>query len=313
MDLKETFDQTKPNIKHLVISSGVMYFLSFYGALKHTHQQGIWKVEKLESIYATSAGALTAIIIILGYDWQILDNYFINRPWQNTYKLNMASFFNMFQDCGLFDIKAVENVLHPLLNGKNIEPNITLKDFYELIPIDLHFFTTNLNTFSKIDISHTTHPDWTVIEAVYASACAPLLLVPLLKDGETYIDGAFFVKNPLNECLLNNAKSDEILCINKKSDFLKSYSKNPSIDDSKTPGFTFPPLFNYIYKIITVVGEKLIIPVPKIQHEMQIGKSTIDEHDIYSIINDSENRKNFIDHGVEVATQFTNEILIIQS
>jgi hypothetical protein len=88
-----------------------MYFFAFYGALKYTNQQGLWNLQNIKTIYATSAGALTSIIIILGYDWEITDNYLINRPWQNDLKINMSSFFNMFQECGLFDINVIEIIL----------------------------------------------------------------------------------------------------------------------------------------------------------------------------------------------------------
>jgi predicted patatin/cPLA2 family phospholipase len=210
----------------------------------------------------------------------------------------------MFQECGLFDINVIEIILSPLLKGKDIDPNITLKDFYEITKIDIHFFTTNLNEFEKVDVNHISHPEWTVLEAVYASSCAPLLCKPLIKDGITYIDGAFFVKNPLNECILNeNVNPDEILCVHKKN-------TNKCYQDIIETNSDIPPLFNYIHKLISAISYKLILHTPKILYNIQINKTSIDEHDVYSVINNINSRKLLIEHGIETSKQFLESLSV---
>ena len=52
-----------PIIKHLVISGGGAAGFSYYGVLKQTQLKGLWKLEDIQSIYATSAGAILAVII----------------------------------------------------------------------------------------------------------------------------------------------------------------------------------------------------------------------------------------------------------
>ena len=51
-------------------------------------------------------------------------------------------------------------MLKPLLTAKDLTEEITLKEYYEYNQIDLHFFTVEMNSFQKIDVSHKTHPNF---------------------------------------------------------------------------------------------------------------------------------------------------------
>ena len=54
-------------IKHIVIPGGGGTGFIAYGALKESHNRGIWNIENIESIYGTSAGAIIAIFIAIIY------------------------------------------------------------------------------------------------------------------------------------------------------------------------------------------------------------------------------------------------------
>ena len=61
-------------IKHIVINGGGPNMWYMYGALKHLHEKSIWNLENIESVYATSAGALLFTILVLINDWDDIDN-----------------------------------------------------------------------------------------------------------------------------------------------------------------------------------------------------------------------------------------------
>jgi predicted patatin/cPLA2 family phospholipase len=67
-----------------------------------------------------------------------------------------------------------------------------MKEFYDYSKIDIHLYCTELAGFKFVDISHKTHPEWKVIDAVYASSALPLLFAPHLHEGKYYIDGGIF-------------------------------------------------------------------------------------------------------------------------
>jgi predicted acylesterase/phospholipase RssA len=56
-------------IKHLVISGGGPTLFRTLGALQHLQEAAFWKLEDIESIYGTSAGAIVAVILCLRYEW----------------------------------------------------------------------------------------------------------------------------------------------------------------------------------------------------------------------------------------------------
>ena len=76
-------------IKHIVIAGGGVFLFSSYGALKELNQQGIWNFENIETLYGTSSGAINALILNLNFDWETMDNFLINRPWQHVFKMDM--------------------------------------------------------------------------------------------------------------------------------------------------------------------------------------------------------------------------------
>jgi hypothetical protein len=167
-------------IKHIVISGGGVTGLSFYGILRETHRNKLWCLENIKTIYCTSIGTFLAVVICLGYEWEILDTYFIKRPWQNLFKFDLYSFLNVFEKKGIFDIKIFEEMIGPLFSGMNIPMNITMEEFYKKTGIEIHMFSTDLNSMSYVDISYKTHPKWTVIQSIYCSSIIPIVFEPYI-------------------------------------------------------------------------------------------------------------------------------------
>jgi len=279
-------------IKHIVISGGGPTGLSYYGVLKETYNQGLWRFENIQTIYGTSVGAIISVILCLNYDWETLDEYLIKRPWSNVYKFNMYSLIDSYQKRGIFDIKVIEETFSPLFHGKDISLDITMKEFYELTNIELHMFATELISYKLIDFSYKTHPDWKVIEVVYCSACLPIIFSPHLKGQECYCDGGFISNYPLEYCMKNGAKETEILGIRRTD---KNTVVN-TLNDSSS-------LLDFIMIIINNVAKRMF----SIDKEIYIKNEYIIESDptsiynIYSFVNSSEDRKNFINMGIEKA------------
>ena len=129
-------------IKHLVISGGGIAGITAYSILRESNQYGFWNIENIESIYGTSAGAIIAVFISLKYDWSDIDNYIIKRPWENVFKIDVGAVLRSFDAKGIFGKKIVEEMLFPLLKGKDLPTSITMKELYEYNNIAIHLFTT---------------------------------------------------------------------------------------------------------------------------------------------------------------------------
>jgi predicted acylesterase/phospholipase RssA len=198
-------------IKHLVISGGGPLGLRFIGALKLLEERSYWKREHIESIYGTSIGSIIGAMVCLKYEWNILNQYIIERPWHDAFKITATQILQSYYNKGLFDHKITEIIFKPLLQAKDLSLDITLQEFYDFSNIDFHVFTFELNQFKTIELSHTTHPNLSLIKALTMSSALPGLFMPTIIDGGCYVDGGVMNNYPLNECLRDHPNKEEVL------------------------------------------------------------------------------------------------------
>jgi predicted acylesterase/phospholipase RssA len=89
-----------------------------------------------------------------------------------------------------------------------------MKEFYELTSIELYFYTVEVNNFVLKELSYIHTPDLSLIDAIYMSSTVPIIMVPLIKNNECYVDGGLICNYPIYESLKNNKiNKDEILGI----------------------------------------------------------------------------------------------------
>jgi predicted acylesterase/phospholipase RssA len=223
----------------------------------------------------------------LGYDWQETDDYFIKRPLQNVFKLNIYSMFDCIQNKGIFNKKSIEDILSPLFAGKDIPIGITMKDFYDLNGIEIHSFATELNSFSLIDMSYKTHPDWTVLDVVYSSCSLPIVFTPLFYENKTYCDGGFLSNYPLKQCIDNGADPSEILGMYRLQE---SGTESSFTQESNIMDYLITIMNNTIEKIIIYPNREVIGIECSLPSSMSFDIAN-------GILNSHEERKRLIDLG----------------
>jgi predicted acylesterase/phospholipase RssA len=286
----ENITPTKNIIKHLVLSGGGVVGLSFYGLLRETNKKGLWDISNIKTIYGTSVGSIISIFIALHYDWDTLDDFIIKRPWQNVYKLSIDSFLYAFHNKGILDKKIMEHTFSPLFKGKDIDINVTMKEFYEITKIEIHIMTVDINTYDLVDISFKTHPDWMVIDAVYCSCCLPILFQPIIKENMCYCDGGFMANYPVKQCMENGAKSNEIFGMCRSSIF----DSSSYITDKST---LFDYILNILYKTISKILNKN--EGQQIYKEAIVQCPPLSIYDIYETASSMEKRLELIQKGCE--------------
>ena len=198
-------------IKHIVISGGGPTGFLSYGAAKYLAQQGFWSHDNIETIYGTSIGSLIGAMLCLKHEWDTLDDYIVKRPWEKVI-VNSLEMFDLFAQKGVAKLKLLDDIMQPLLESKDLSINTTLLEFYEYSRISLNVFTVDINKFEKVHISHATHPNLPLMDAIKMSCCMPLLFQPIVRDGCCYIDGGIMVNYPLRECLeTTKCSTNEVL------------------------------------------------------------------------------------------------------
>jgi len=280
-----------PTIKHLVLSGGGTYGLIAYGALKQGNIMGQWSIDNIQSIYGTSIGSMFAVVLALKYDWKTLDDYFIKRPWHHIFKYDVYSIFGAFERRGIFNVKIMEEMFLPLFSGLDdaIDINITMQQFFEKTKIDIHVFATDINEFEPVDISHTTHPNWRVVDAVYASSCLPIFFSPFMKDDRYYVDGGIFLNYPLEPCFNRpDINPDEILGIRKN--YLNSLNDNITEQSN---------LMDYVLILLNKTFTKLIkTDNIKLKNEIVIDAVVVSAFELFQMASSMEKRIQLIDAGI---------------
>ena len=295
--LEDTAEPSPPppkKIKHLVIPGGGGTGFVSYGALRESHKQGKWNIADIETIYGTSIGAIFAVVLCLKYDWDVIDDYLIKRPWHRVFKLDIYNILDSFQKKGIFNIQVMEEMFKPLFKGLDIPITVTFQELYDITKIEIHTFCVDLKRFEPVDMSYKTHPEWKVVDAVYASACLPILFSPFEKDGCKYLDGGFFLNYPIQPCIDNGADIDEILGI----------MQRPKTESHDLPSES--NLFDYILMIFHntiafVLSHKT--NYIRIKNEIEIQSSVISIYNIVELISSSDERIKYINNGVEAFVQ----------
>ena len=303
-------------IKHIVLCGGGPVGLVSYGAIKELINNKIIKYNNIKSIYSTSIGSFVALIILFNLDYDWIDDFLIKRPWENLVNFSSTDYFSLFFTKGLCDENFFSNCLKPLFLTADIPIDITLKQFYQINKIDWHIFTSNLNTFSKVDLNHKTHPNLTIIEAITMSSSIPLLIKPPFYNDEYYLDGGMFGNCSSLECLTNeNCNEYEMLSfINDKCnpiDLSNNYLNNIN-DISNNKLDANVDIISFIIYIIKIVFKKVIMFEPKksLNNKNSINVCLtpyfLDINYWFYVFSNKEERSRLIKLGKSQATNFIN-------
>lgn len=296
------------HIQHIVLPGGGPNFPILYGAIKRLYTINYWSCENIKSIHGTSCGTIVGFIILLvllGMEWDDVDNYFINRPWNNVYELSPEMLMNMYREKGLINLSHFETTFKPLMNTVDLALNITLHELYIKTNIDFCLYVTNF-TDMKLDIlSHKTHPDLKILTAIHMSCALPPVIQPVfLDDDKMYIDGGLFANNPIRQALENIEKKEH-------SNILGfSINYNEPIFENITPESN---IFEYLGQLLSKMAWECDTTsdkndgIPKLDNIIMLKFKTASKPDFWKkVVNDHVFRAELIKLGEEDADIYIN-------
>ena len=281
-------------IKHLIISGGGPTIIQTLGSLHYLYEHDFIKTDNIESIYATSAGAIIAVLLCLKFEWQTILDYIIMRPWNDVFPINMSCILDTYVNKGIFNITTFEKCMKPLFDAKDVSCEITLLEFYEYSKVEIHFFTFEINVFELVDVSYKTHPDLSLLTALHMTCALPVIISPVCINGKCYIDGGIMVNYPLNKCL--HSEKDEILGFKNK---YENYNEANVIESTST---LLDFLLNFVFKLIYNLStdEKQ----PTIKNEIVFDCKMMNITNLSEALNSIEHRKQLWEYGRETSKLF---------
>ncbi len=293
------------NIKCLVLSGGGIKLYSQIGIIKSLIEKKIINIKDIESIYCTSAGCMLSIPLILGLDIDIISNYYIKRPWDQLFKIDIFNILYSFTSCALINKELLHEAFLPLFNACGIDIDIDLETLYNITNKEIHIYTTNITDGVATDISYLTHPKWKVIDTIHSTMNIPLLFEPLIIENKCYLDGGLLSNFPLNYVPDKYDKSEICgVCFN------FNYRK---ISENKGNNLEFFNLIDYLQYILINGFKRMVKPL----HEL---KTDINEYpyiynldmdngvtitSIINIFSDKDKRQELF----EIGQKYINELL----
>jgi len=287
------------NIKHIVISGGGPSLFQYVSVIQHLDENKIIDLQKIESIYGTSAGSIVGVFLCLKYDWETLNDYLVMRPWHELFHIKIDSIFEAYKNKGLFSKIIFEKALKPLLDAKDLSVDITLKELYEYSKIDLHLYSFEINQFNTEDISHLTHPELRVVDAVMMSCALPVLISPVIIDKKCYMDGGVSSNYPLKYCIDKVGNEDEVLGLCNQYD---EQQKNHVDSESNLLDF----ILCFFFRMFNNLSCNIVNP--KIKYQVNCNVKYVSLNYLKTTVTSVETRKELYEKGVESAKEFIKSL-----
>jgi len=230
----------------------------------------------------------------------VLLNYLVKRPWETLCKNNRFSILELYDSKGIIHRGFFENMFEPLFKSVDIDLDITMLGLYEYNGIEAHIYTTELNQFTSIDISFKTHPEWRVIDAVYASCCVPLFFAPLIIGCDCYVDGGFHLNYPISKYTGN---TEEVLAISLGNPSA-ALSKRKIDSSSNIVDILSTVIFNVIRQTTMFSNDNS----KEVKYQFVLCEQTTMEYCIQVLYNKTE-REHLVQLGRELFTKKFEQIL----
>jgi len=278
-------------IKHLVISGGAYNGLYIFGTIKKLLKEKFFNIEDINSIYGTSVGSIIAAMLCLKQKWDIIFDYISNRPWEKDIYITPDMIFESITKKGIMGKSFMNIIFDKLLKACGLSTSITLKEFYNYSKINLVIFSVNANTFDIVKISHGTHPQLELIDALYMSSTMPFVFQPLFVKDICYIDGGCICHYPINYCVEDVDDANEILGI-------KLRFKKNTLNITETSNIFYFG-FHLFNKLISNRQKNI-----SIENEINIDCNLLNASDAFDCINNKSTRIKYIEEGEAFAEVF---------
>jgi NTE family protein len=175
--------QTKPVIKNLVFEGAGIRGIAYCGAINEMESAGM--LQHIEKVGGTSAGAIVALTISLGYTGREIQEIIART---NFKKFNDGRYFiagainRINKYFGWYRGAKIENWFEEIIHQKTGNGDITFEELHQKGFKDLYIPGTCLNKQKLIIFSYETYPKMKVKDAVRISMSIPLYFESVFID-----------------------------------------------------------------------------------------------------------------------------------
>jgi NTE family protein len=174
---------TAQHHSNIVFEGAGIRGIAYVGALKYLEENEL--LNNIEKVGGTSAGAIAALAVSLGYDSHDIEKLIYDTKFQ---KFNDGKFLfiggiaRLNRNYGWYRGKAFIKWLEELIRAKTGDADITFQEMHEAKFKDLYVTGTSLNRQRLLVFSFESYPHMRVKDAVRISMSIPLYFEAVLID-----------------------------------------------------------------------------------------------------------------------------------
>lgn len=173
--------------KNLVFKGGGVLGVAYQGAYEVLHEQKI--LPAIEKVCGTSTGAISALLIGLGYSPKESREVLIHLDFKSLQDGGWTGIFRLFKQYGWFKGDAFLNLFKTLCAEKTGNPAITFRDLHKKDRIQVFFTGTNISKLNSQVFCYEHTPDLPLAEAARMSISVPYYFASCTYQGDIFVDG----------------------------------------------------------------------------------------------------------------------------
>lgn len=174
---------TRAQVRNIVFEGAGIRGIAYAGVISELEQSG--SLRSVQKVGGTSAGAVTALLLCLGYSSTEITDIVHNTPFK---KFNQGRFLfpggisRLRRYYGWYHGEKMERWLDDLIEAKTGNAQISFGELHEKGYKDLYITGTCLNKQRLAVFSYESYPHMKVRDAVRVSTSIPLYFEPLFLD-----------------------------------------------------------------------------------------------------------------------------------
>jgi NTE family protein len=178
-------------IKNLGFAGGGFYGIAQVAALKEL--ENYKEYFDIKRIRGVSVGSMVAALYAIGYTPDELTKILFDMDFDKLIKDTYFAYYKLYERFGMYEAQKLEEEMERLIR---IKTNIKLCTFCQ-IDKDLTIISTNLNYQCPRFFNKENTPDMPISKAIRMSIGYPLIMTPILFEGDLYGDGGEFMNYPI--------------------------------------------------------------------------------------------------------------------
>jgi NTE family protein len=196
--------------RRIALCGGGILGIAHAGFLKAMEEAGM--LGHVREYIGISAGALTALFLVLGYTVKQVEEIATNFQFNSLRNISPENILNFPFTFGLDRGELLESFIISILHQKGFPPDTTFEELHAKCPIHFRCFATELQTCRLRQFSTTSTPKVSICFALRASMSLPFVYTPVQEaGGALLIDGG--VLNNLPLVFMTPAEVAETVCI----------------------------------------------------------------------------------------------------